>query len=114
MAENDFFKSLLIDLDQAENFSKTGEMNKSRVIARQVSGKAIRALFEKVQIPVSPSINPYQCLLLARDKEEIFKPIISDLDALTTKVNPDYSFPDHFDLIASAKNIINFTKNFKG
>jgi hypothetical protein len=114
MAENVFFQSLLNDLDQAVNFSKIGEINKSRVIARQVAGKAIRAMYEKLQFPVSPSINPYQCLILARDNEELFKPILSDLDALTTRVNPDYSFPEHFDLIASAKNIINFTKNIKG
>ena len=112
MIENDLYKSLLDDLAYAVKLSTNGELNKSRVIARQVSGKAIRELFKQLKYPTSPSINPYQYLLLAKNEEEIFKPIAFELDALTTKVNPDYSFPDDLDLITYAKNIIQFSKNF--
>jgi hypothetical protein len=112
MIENDLYKSLLDDLAYALNISKNGELNKSRVIARQVAGKAIREIYKQLKFPTSPSINPYQYLLLAKNEAGIFKPIASELDALTTKVNPDYSFPEDLDLITYAKNIIQFSKNF--
>jgi hypothetical protein len=112
MIEEEKYKSLLNDLEQGNYFFKNGELGKSRVIARQVAGKAIRELFSYLQIRTNPTVNPYQYLQLAKENPAIFKPILSDLDALTRKVNTDYSFPEDIDLIQSSKNIITFVKEY--
>ena len=106
-------QTLFEDLETAVVFVSKGEVNKSRVVARQVAGKAIRFLLLKINIKISPSVNPYQCLLISKENIETFSPVMEDLNALTLKVNPDYTFPVELDLIKSAKNILEFVKDYK-
>jgi len=113
MIDDNLQSSLLGDLRNAEKYKANGEENKSRVIARQVAGKAIRVLLEDLNIKQAKTISPYQCLLLSNDIPEIFSPVRSEVDALTRKVNPDYSFPEDLDLIKSSKKIIEFVKEYK-
>ncbi|HSM26275.1 MAG TPA: hypothetical protein VK856_15530 [Anaerolineaceae bacterium] len=113
MTSDLIIQKLFDDLETAIVFVSKGEVNKSRVVARQVAGKAIRSLLPKINIKISPSVNPYQCLLIAKENIETFSPVIEDLNALTLKVNPDYTFPEELDLIKSAKNILEFVKDYK-
>lgn len=113
MIDDNLYSSLLEDLLNAEKYKANGEENKSRVIARQVAGKAIRALLENLNIKLAKTINPYQYLLISKEYPEIFSPILTEVEALTRKVNPDYSFPENLDLIHSSKKIILFVKDYK-
>jgi HEPN domain-containing protein len=113
MIDDNLQSSLLGDLRNAEKYKANGEENKSRVIARQVAGKAIRALLECLNIKQAKTINPYQYLLISKEFPEIFSPVRYEVDALTRKVNPDYSFPEDLDLIKSSKKIIEFVKEYK-
>ena len=106
------YKSLLTDLETAKNFQIQGQENKSRVLARQISGKALRFLFLELKLDHPSAANPYQYLLLAKETPQIFSPILRDLEALTRKVNYDYSFPEELDLINSSRKIIDFVKDF--
>ena len=112
MIDDNLYSSLLEDLKNAENFKANGEENKSRVIARQVAGKAIRALLDDLNITQSKTISPYQYLLLSKDLPEIFSPILSEVESLTRKVNEDFSFPENLDLIQASKKIIEFVKEY--
>jgi HEPN domain-containing protein len=113
MIDDNLHSSLLGDLQNAEKYKENGEENKSRVIARQVAGKAIRALLEDLNITQAKTISPYQYLLISKEYPEIFSPILTEVEALTRKVNPDYSFPENLDLIHSSKKIILFVKEYK-
>lgn len=112
MISNSFYQTLSENLQSAKLFFSIGEKNKARVIARQVAGKAIRSLLQEINIISSSSLNPYQCLLIAKENYEIFSNVMEDLNTLTQKVNPDYTFPEELDLIKSAKNILDFVKEF--
>jgi len=112
MINNSFYQTLSENLQSANLFISIGEENKARVIARQVAGKAIRSLLQEINIISSSSVNPYQCLIIAKENYEIFSNLMEDLNALTLKVNPDYTFPEELDLIKSAKNILDFVKEF--
>lgn len=111
MDEN-LYKSLLADLISAENFQVQGQENKSRVLARQIAGKAIRKLFLELKMDCHAATNPYQYLLLAKETPQLFSSILKDLEALTRKVNYDYSFPEELNLLNSSRNIIDFVKDF--
>lgn len=113
MIDDNLHSSLLEDLKNAETYKANGEDNKSRVIARQVAGKAIRALLEDLNITQAKTISPYQYLLISKDLPDIFSPIFSEVESLTRKVNPDYSFPENLDLIHASKKIIEFVKEYK-
>lgn len=110
------YQTWLRDLDKAVNFFDEGERNKSRVLARQIAGKAIREILRLIDSDGSKysHLNPYQCLEEAIKEPEVFKEVFAELEALTTRVNPDYSFPEDLDLINSTKIIITFAKKFKG
>lgn len=111
MNEN-FFNSLLLDLKLAEKYKSQGEENKSRVIARQVAGKALKELILKLDIPFNTLTTPYQTLIYAKERPHLFTSILDDLDALTRKVNVDYSFPEDLDLIKSTEKVLKFVKEF--
>lgn len=113
MIDENFYSSLLEDLKNAETYKENGEVNKSRVMARQVAGKAIRALFLDLKIQQSTTMNPYQYLVIAKDHPDIFNQILPELESLSRKVNPDYSFPENLDLIYASKKIIDFIKEYK-
>ncbi len=106
------FQSLLIDLDAANKFIQAGENKKSRVIARQVAGKAIKIIFSQKFSGKLNHLNPYQCIEEASKMPDIFQRVLPDIEALTTRVNTDYSFPEELDLVNSAKNILLFVKDF--
>ena len=112
MLDNELYQSLLRDLDKALSLSENGQDNKSRVVARMVAGKAIRELYIQLNFSSSLSLNPYQYLILAKNQVDIFTQILEDLEALTAKVNQDYSFPENLDLISAAKNIIIFAEKY--
>ncbi len=114
MLTDNQFQSLIKDLENAINFELKGEFNRSRVIARQVSGKAIRLFVSQLKLFPVQSLTPYQTLIDVQNFPEIIFPVKEDLIALTTRVNVDFSFPENLNLTQSAKNIINFVKNFKG
>ena len=107
------FQSLKKELDSAFLFEKKGELNRSRVVARQVAGKAIRIFVAQLGLFSSSSLTPYQYLVEIQGFHDIIFPIQSDLEALTTRVNIDFSFPEELNLLKSANNIINFVKNYE-
>ena len=85
MIDENFYNDLLDGLKVAQGYKSNGEENKSRVIARQVAGKALKNLMIGSGFVFSPSSSPYQILLIARDHPELFSPILPDLEALTRK-----------------------------
>lgn len=113
MLTENLYQSLLHDLELAIKFENKGEMNRSRVIARQVAGKAIRILFTQLHIDTPQSITPYQYLIDIKNYPELVAPIQDEITALTTRVNTDFSFPAKFNLVNATQNILLFVKEFK-
>ena len=107
------YQSLSKELEKAITYNKKGEENKSRVLARQIAGKAVREILLEVDFQNTSRLNPFQCLEEALNKPEIFEQVYLDLKALTRKVNFDYSFPQELDLINSTKKILTFVKQYK-
>ena len=114
MISESSYQSLQKDLEKAINYADKGEENKSRVLARQIAGRAIRELLSEIDITNYKRLNPFQCLETALNRPDIFMQVYSDLEALTTKVNYDYSFPQELDLINSTRNILTFVIQYKG
>ena len=112
MLTKELYQSLLDDLKSAYAFEEMGELNKSRVIARQVAGKAIRILYNQIHLSTAQRMTPYQYLFDSLNNEEIFSPILNELNALTTRVNIDFSFSGNMNLITAANNILLFVKEF--
>jgi hypothetical protein len=113
MLTEDLYQSLLHDLDSAITFENKGELNRSRVIARQVAGKAIRILFSKLHLDTPHSFTPYQYLLEIQKYPELVAPIQDEITALTTRVNTDFSFSAKLNLVNATQNILLFVKEFE-
>lgn len=112
MLTEELYHSLTLDLEQSIIFEQKGDLNKSRVIARQVAGKAIRILYNQLRLDNPRGKSPYQYLLDIENHKEIFLPIHDEIRALTTRVNTDFSFSGEMNLIEAAKNILLFVKEF--
>lgn len=113
MITEELYQSLLHDLESAITFDQKGEMNRSRVIARQVAGKAIRILFTQLHLDTSQSISPYQYLIDVQNYPALVAPIQDEIKALTTRVNTDFSFPGNLNLVTATQNILLFVKEFE-
>lgn len=113
MLTEEIYQSLLDDLKLSSTFEQNGELNKSRVIARQVAGKAIRILYNKMHLDTPHGMTPYQYLLDSLNYKDIFSPILNELAALTTRVNTDFSFSGNMNLLTAANNILLFVKEFE-
>jgi hypothetical protein len=113
MLTEDLYQSLLRDLESAIKFENKGEMNRSRVIARQVAGKAIRILFTQLHLDTQQSRTPYQYLIEIQNYPDLVTPIQDEITALTTRVNTDFSFPANLNLVNATQNILLFVKEFK-
>lgn len=113
MITEELYQSLLHDLESAITFEQKGEMNRRRVIARQVAGKAIRILFTQLHLDTPQSITPYQYLLEIQNYPALIAPIQDEITALTTRVNTDFSFSGKLDLVIATQNILLFVKGFK-
>jgi hypothetical protein len=112
MITEDIYQSLLHDLETAIMFENKGEMNRSRVIARQVAGKAIRILFTQLHLNTSQALTPYQYLIEIQNYPDLVAPIQDEITALTTRVNIDFSFPAKLDLLKATQNILLFVKEY--
>ena len=112
MLTEELYQSLLDDLKSSDTLEQKGELNKSRVIARQVAGKAIRTLYNKLHFDTPLGTTPYQYLLDSQHHKEVFSPIQDELTALTTRVNMDFSFSGNMNLITAASNILLFVREF--
>jgi hypothetical protein len=113
MITEELYQSLLQDLESAITFEKKGEMNRSRVVARQVAGKAIRILFTQLHLDTPQSTTPYQYLIDVQNYPNLFAPIQDEITALTTRVNTDFSFPGKLNLVKATQNILLFAKEFE-
>jgi hypothetical protein len=113
MLTEELYQSLLHDLESAIIFQNKGELNRSRVIARQVAGKAIRILFKQLHLDTPRSITPYQYLIDIQNYPDLIAPIQDEIIALTTRVNTDFSFPGKLNLVNATQNILLFVKGFK-
>lgn len=113
MITEDLYQSLLRDLETAITFDNKGEMNRSRVIARQVAGKAIRILFTQLHLNTPQSLTPYQYLIEIQNYPDLVAPIHEEITALTTRVNTDFSFPADINLVKATQNILLFVKEFE-
>ncbi|PKO06992.1 MAG: hypothetical protein CVU41_03635 [Chloroflexi bacterium HGW-Chloroflexi-3] len=113
MITEELYQSLLHDLESAITFENQGEMNRSRVIARQVAGKAIRILFSQLHLETPHSLTPYQYLLDVQNYPDLFAPIQHEIKALTRRVNTDFSFPQNINLVEATQNILLFVKEFE-
>jgi len=113
MISESTYQSLYFELEKAITFNNKGEENKSRVLARQIAGKAVREILREIDFLNFSRLTPFQCLEEALNRPEIFEQVYPDLKALTRKVNFDYSFPQEFDLVNSTKNILTFVKQYR-
>ncbi len=113
MLTDKLYQTLFEDLQSAFAFEQKGELNKSRVIARQVAGKAIRVLYDHLNLDTTQGMTPYQYLVDSFNHKEIFSPVLNELSALTTRVNVDFSFSGNMNLITAAENILLFVKEFR-
>ncbi|MDX9850073.1 MAG: hypothetical protein RBT01_06200 [Anaerolineaceae bacterium] len=113
MLTEELYQSLLRDLETSITHEKNGELNRSRVIARQVAGKAIRILYSQLNLDTPQVLTPYQYLLDVQKYMKIFSPIQEEVTALTTRVNIDFSFSGKMNLITAARNILLFVKDFE-
>ncbi len=112
MLSEELYQSLLNDLESSFTFEQKGELNRSRVIARQVAGKALRILYNKLHLNTPAGMSPYQYLLDIQNHKDIFYSIQNEITALTTRVNIDFSFSSDMNLIKAAKNILLFVKEY--
>ncbi len=113
MLSEEFYQSLLHDLEPAIRFEEKGELNRSRVIARQVAGKAIRILFSKLKLETPQTITPYQYLLEIQNYPSLIAPIQDEITALTSRVNTDFTFSGKLNLVEATQNILLFVKGFE-
>ncbi|MBE0684389.1 MAG: hypothetical protein IH585_00150 [Anaerolineaceae bacterium] len=113
MILEELYQSLLFDLESAITFEKKGELNRSRVIARQVAGKAIRHLYLQLHLDTSQSMTPFQYLIDVQNHSDIMASIQDEIMALTSRVNFDFTFPEDLNLIKATQNILLFVKEFE-
>ncbi len=113
MLTEEQYQSLLRDLKSSITYEKNGELNRSRVIARQVAGKAIRFVYIQLHLDTPQVMTPYQYILESQKHWEIFSSIQDEITALTTRVNIDFSFSGNMNLIKAAQNILLFVKDFE-
>ena len=103
-------KKIESELSNSAMFVANNELGKSRVCARKAAGLALRYWLEN-KMQLNETISPFQAIELFYEKADISPDIHQAVGYLIQKVDVNYNFPDHINLISEAKKIINFVKS---
>lgn len=98
------------ELSNASLFKLNDELGKSRVCARKAAGLALRFWLQQNQ-KIEEAISPFKAIEFFYAMPDIPPEMQKIAGHLLQKVDADYHFPEHINLIKAAEKIVKFVKS---